>query len=147
VWDTVSSLSITLGEETTGVANEYLFQFNSGAEATQFSITDSIKWQEDFTIEANKIYQISILNGLGTVMSWEGKLIIFFIDSSIYYSEEVMTWEEWVNSSYNTDGFYISYNVIHSKDGGFINENKNNIIIKNNLYQLNYGGGSGGSGD
>lgn len=71
VWDTVSSLSITLGEETTGVANEYLFQFTSGAEPTTLVLPDTIIWQEDITIESNKTYQISILKGFGTIMSWE----------------------------------------------------------------------------
>lgn len=62
---------IVLGEATTGVANEYLFQFTSGSNPTKISLPDSIKFNSDFTVEANKIYQISILNGLGTVMSWD----------------------------------------------------------------------------
>jgi hypothetical protein len=70
VWDTVSNLSITLGEETLGVANEYMFQFTSGSKPTTLILPDSIKFNSDFTVEVNKIYQISILNGLGTVMSW-----------------------------------------------------------------------------
>ena len=71
VWDEVSSLDLSFGEETTGVANEFLFQFTSGSEPTTLILPDSIKFNSDFTVEANKIYQISILNGLGTVMSWE----------------------------------------------------------------------------
>ena len=71
IWDEVSSLTLTFGEETTGVANEYLFQFISGSEPTVLTLSDHIKFNSDFTIEENKIYQISILNGLGTVMSWQ----------------------------------------------------------------------------
>lgn len=71
IWDVVPSLTFTLGEETLGIANEYLFQFTSGTEPTMLSLPDSIKFNSDFTVEANKIYQISILNGLGTVMSWD----------------------------------------------------------------------------
>ena len=36
-----------------------------------------------------------------------GGLINFTIDGTSYQAEEGMTWEEWVNSSYNTDGFII----------------------------------------
>lgn len=62
-----------LGSETSGVANEYLFQFTSGSEPTSLILPDDIKWVngEAPVIEANKIYQISILKGLGSVMSWD----------------------------------------------------------------------------
>jgi hypothetical protein len=71
IWDEVSLLTLTIGSGTSGIANEYLFQFTSGSEPTTLILSDSIKFNSDFTVEANKIYQISILNGLGTVMSWD----------------------------------------------------------------------------
>lgn len=73
IWDEVSFLTLTLGAETSGVANEYLFQFTSGSTATTLSLPDDIKWidGETPTIEANKIYQISILKGLGSVLEWD----------------------------------------------------------------------------
>lgn len=79
VWDEVSSLTLTLGTETSGVANEYIFQFTSGSTATTLSLPDDIKWTggETPTIEANKIYQISILKGLGSVMEWDAVTSIF----------------------------------------------------------------------
>jgi hypothetical protein len=63
---------LDFGSETAGVANEFLFQFTSGSESTSLILPDDIKWTNDETpvIEANKIYQISILKGLGSVMSW-----------------------------------------------------------------------------
>jgi hypothetical protein len=67
----IETLSITLGDEIYGVANEYIFQFISGSEPTTLILPDSIKFNSDFIVEANKIYQISILNGLGTVMAWD----------------------------------------------------------------------------
>lgn len=70
VWGTVSKLTLTLGSEVSGVANEYLFQFTSGSTATTLSLPDTIKWQEDLAIEANKTYQVSILNGYATVLSF-----------------------------------------------------------------------------
>lgn len=54
-----------------GKACEYLFQFTSGSEGTTLVLNDDIKWASELVIEPNKIYQISILNGLGTVMSWD----------------------------------------------------------------------------
>lgn len=35
------------------------------------------------------------------------KKINFTIDGTSYEANEGMTWEQWVNSSYNTDGFFI----------------------------------------
>lgn len=78
VWDEVSSLTLTLGAETTGVANEYLFQFTSGATATSLTLPDDIKWANELVIEPNKIYQVSILKGLGSVLSWEVEASIVF---------------------------------------------------------------------
>jgi hypothetical protein len=34
-------------------------------------MSDDIKWAEELTIEANRIYQISILKSLASVLSWE----------------------------------------------------------------------------
>lgn len=130
VWDKVSALTLTFGSETSGVANKYLFQFTSGSTPTTLTLPDSIKFNSDFTVESNKIYQISILNGLGTVMSWERtiKIITFKIDETEYQAEEGMTWEEWVNSEYNTkeylifdgyDGIYI-FDTIDPEFGGVV---------------------------
>lgn len=78
IWDEVNTLTLTLGSETSGVANEYLFQFTSGSTATTLSLPDDIKWTggETLTIEANKIYQISILKGLGSVLEWDNVSLI-----------------------------------------------------------------------
>ena len=71
VWDEVASLTLTLGSETAGVANEYLFQFISGANAITLSLPSDLKWTDELVIEANRIYQVSILNGLASVLSWD----------------------------------------------------------------------------
>lgn len=41
---------------------------------------------------------------------WEKAVRTFTIAGTSYQTEEGMTWEEWVNSAYNTGGFYISNN-------------------------------------
>lgn len=66
----VSILDLSLGDATSGVMNEYIFQFTSGSTATTLTLPNGIKWTEDVVIESDKIYQISIVNGLGVMMSW-----------------------------------------------------------------------------
>lgn len=72
VWDEVGALTLTLGEETAGVANEYFFQFISGTEPTVLTLPDSIKWANDEIpiIESGYIYQVSILKGFATLMKF-----------------------------------------------------------------------------
>lgn len=65
----VSSLNITLAEITdTTQLNEYMFEFVSGATATTLTLPDTIKWLETPTIEANKIYQCSIVDNIGVLL-------------------------------------------------------------------------------
>lgn len=69
VWGIVSSLSLTFNSQTSGVCNEYIFQFTSNADTT-LSLPSTIKWayNEPPIIEANKTYQISIINNLATFL-------------------------------------------------------------------------------
>lgn len=80
-------MTLTLGSETAGVANEYLFQFTSGATATSLSIPDDIKWANDSapTIEPNMIYQVSILKGMASVLEFNNALNL--IENHITYDE------------------------------------------------------------
>ena len=73
VWGIVSSLTLTFGSETEGVANEYLFQFScSSSVATTLSLPSSVMWAdgETPTIEVMKTYQVSILNNCATIQSF-----------------------------------------------------------------------------
>ena len=73
VWGTVSSLTLTFGSETEGVANEYLFQFScSSSVATTLSLPSSVMWADGETpaIEVMKTYQVSILNNCATIQSF-----------------------------------------------------------------------------
>lgn len=76
VWDEMTAMTLTLGDEIPGVANEYVFQFTSPATPTSLTLPDDIKFSEDLVIESNKIYQISILKGLGSVLSWDNGSLI-----------------------------------------------------------------------
>lgn len=73
IWDEVTSLTITLEPEIPEVINEYMFQFTSGSTPTTLSLPSDIKWVNDELpiIESNYIYQISILNGLGSIMKFK----------------------------------------------------------------------------
>lgn len=80
VWDEVTELTLTFEEETTGVANEYLFQFTSGTEPTVLTLPNDIVWANDEipVIESEYIYQVSILKGFATLMKFVKPLIINF---------------------------------------------------------------------
>ena len=58
-------MTVTLGAEVEGRANEYLFQFTSGAAATTLTLPSALTWAngEALAPEANKTYQVSIVNG------------------------------------------------------------------------------------
>ena len=62
----VAALTITLAEGTSGIVNEYMFEFVSGSAVTTLSVPETVKWSggEAPTIEANKTYQVSIVNNL-----------------------------------------------------------------------------------
>lgn len=76
VWDEVASLDLSFANEQAGVANEYIFQFTSGATATSLTLPDSIKYVNDSSpvIAENKIYQISILKGLGAILEFDNSV-------------------------------------------------------------------------
>lgn len=138
VWDEVTELDLSLGAETAGVANEYLFQFTSGSTATTLSLPDDIKWANDEapTIEINKIYQISILRGLGSVLEFDNQpqvtTISFKIQNYDCVAEEGMTWEQWVSSEYNVINCSLSGNNVQ-RFGEIVGTSTTTPIIKTDV--------------
>lgn len=67
IWGTVASLTLTLATPTDStIVNEYMIQFTSGSTPTTLSLPASLSWYGSApSIEANKIYQISIINNVG----------------------------------------------------------------------------------
>lgn len=61
-----SKLTITFAAEESGIENEYKFEFASGTTPTALSVPNTVKWSGGNapTIEANKTYQVSIVNNL-----------------------------------------------------------------------------------
>lgn len=64
----LTSLTITLGT-TTEIA-EYHFDFLSGSTAPTLNLPQTVIMPDSFQVEANKRYEIDILNNYGTVKSW-----------------------------------------------------------------------------
>ena len=69
---TVSTIGFTLdtSSEVSGYVNEYVVQFTSGSTAATIGFPQTVKFPDTFTIEANKTYQVSIINNLALVQSW-----------------------------------------------------------------------------
>lgn len=68
-WGTVSRLTITLTAPTdTSVYNEYMIQFTSGSTPTTLSVPSAVKWVSEPKIEANKTYQVSIVDNIGLIV-------------------------------------------------------------------------------
>lgn len=68
VWGEVSTLNITLGAQDVGHINEYMFEFISGSTPTVLTLPTSVKFPEDYEIEANKKYQVSIVDNIGLIV-------------------------------------------------------------------------------
>lgn len=68
----MESLTITLGSpEKTDIANEYHFMFISGVTPAALSIPDGVLIPDSMSIEANKAYEMSVMEGCLTYQSWE----------------------------------------------------------------------------
>ncbi len=73
-WGTVTSLDISLGTAEAGYAAEYMIEFVSGSTPTQLQLPVAVTWDDKLdtplTIEADKVYQISIEHNLGLLVSF-----------------------------------------------------------------------------
>lgn len=70
IFPEMASLTYTLAEPAdASVANEYHFVFKSGSTATELVHPSTVN-VGNFSIDANKVYEVSILEGLLTSQSW-----------------------------------------------------------------------------
>ena len=73
--DKVTALNITLDEdtldETGNMLLEYMFEFESGDTPTVLTITPEPQWIGSHEVEANKTYQVSIVNGIGVMVGFD----------------------------------------------------------------------------
>lgn len=66
----LTALTIQLNAPASGELAWYHFDFNSGSNALTLTLPNTVTMPSGFTIEANKHYEIDILNNYGVVMSW-----------------------------------------------------------------------------
>ena len=64
VFNECETLAITLADGKENKRNEYIFSFTSGATPTVLTLPDTVKWVNELTIEANKRYEISIVDNI-----------------------------------------------------------------------------------
>lgn len=76
-WGPVVSLTLTLGTAEAGYAAEYMVEFVSGSTPTSLHLPATVKFDDkieldannQLTIEANKIYQLSIEHNVALLVS------------------------------------------------------------------------------
>lgn len=66
----LTALTIQLNAPASGELAWYHFDFLSGATALTLTMPQDIKMPDDFAVEANKRYEVDILNNYGAVMVW-----------------------------------------------------------------------------
>lgn len=67
-WGEVTELNLLFSEGTSGRVNEYMFSFDSGATATVLTLPETV--MSDLVVEANRHYEVSIVNNYLTWTSW-----------------------------------------------------------------------------
>ena len=66
----LTALTITLGTPDTGQLAHYHFDFDCGATAPTVTIPNTVTMPDTNSFDANKHYEVDILNDYGTVQSW-----------------------------------------------------------------------------
>lgn len=67
IFEEVAELTISLAGEKNDILQEYMFEFVSGDVPTILNLPQEIKWITDNKIQANKTYQVSIVNNLAVM--------------------------------------------------------------------------------
>lgn len=67
-WGEVAELNLIFSEGDSGKANEYIFSFDSGVTATVLTLPETV--MSDLVVEANRHYEVSIVNNYLTWTSW-----------------------------------------------------------------------------
>lgn len=66
----LTALTVTLNAVATGQIAQYHFDFTTGSTVPTLTVPNTVTMPDGFAVEANKRYEIDILNGYGAVMSW-----------------------------------------------------------------------------
>lgn len=74
-------------------------------------------------------------------------LINFTIDGTTYQAEEGMTWEQWCNSSYNTDGYYVREDGVITNNVYFVSTSAGHVSSTDTIVSdYSYAGSGAGGG-
>lgn len=149
IWGEISSIDLSLGDEINGVMNEYLFQFTCGSVRSTLTFPENIRWKDveipEFHIETT--YRISIINGFGVISAFDNPNIVYFYANRSPYSFlylrtwEGLTWEQWVNSEYNTPKFVIEDGKIwynSAKQYELLDTDPTDVIIPGHTYEFEF---------
>lgn len=71
VFGEVASLTLTLNAGTAGEVNEYHFRFTSGSTPTTLDMPVDVVMPDSFSVDADKIYEISIIDEYGVFVTWD----------------------------------------------------------------------------
>ncbi len=66
----LTALSVSLNAPASGELAQYHFDFNSGSAAPTLTMPNTVTMPDSFSVEANKHYEVDILNSYGVVISW-----------------------------------------------------------------------------
>lgn len=66
----VTALTITLNAPASVDLAQYHFDFNSGSTAATLTMPNTVTMPDSFAVEANKRYEVDVLNNYGAVMAW-----------------------------------------------------------------------------
>lgn len=106
--------------KATSLSIDGVVVWQGGLKSATISITDGVLTITNTDDRVEKFVVISntetvlVLNADGTVAE-----ITFTIDGTEYKALEGMTWGEWLESEYNTGGFYVSSHVTSNGDSGY----------------------------
>ena len=98
------------------------------------SYTEAFNIHEDITVEDKNILFGTWIGHLEYIVEFEENItppqmpvmLSFKINNIIYQYEDGMTWIEWCNSKYNTDGYYVApevgftTDILHAADGSVV---------------------------
>ena len=95
----------------------------------------------EVTVNGSNTQQLTVYNGAHhSVIA----IISFTIGTRSYQAQDGMTWGEWVESEYNTGGFYTISNYIYINENYYVAGVKSTEVI---IADYTYGVSGGGAAD